>query len=357
VAYSLLTFTVMPVATFSRRKSTARRQASSDIEEDRPTQQRAGEQVDDEDSEDEKPRVHRRPNGVKKEKKGNSLRQVEKTREDGDEHSNGEDDDDRIDVENFQNHPLRRDDLQKLQGLSKDWQQMEESVRKNWGIIGDVATAIAEAAEGDDVENGLAEADDIMKNLIDVGVEMQAHGSSINEIYQKVGQGENIGDVLDRYNNGVIARMEEYAKKTTRQRYAKSEVYNLFKQGIFEVQHPDKPMPPLTELIPHEDGDDSDDDDLEMGGVTQIYTCPITLTPLVNPMTSQVCGHSFSEEAIRQTFRGSASAVKRCPASGCNKSLKLSDLTPNKELAKKVKSWERRNKRAAENSDAEEVIE
>jgi SUMO ligase MMS21 Smc5/6 complex component len=36
-----------------------------------------------------------------------------------------------------------------------------------------------------------------------------------------------------------------------------------------------------------EDGDDSDDDDeLEMGGVTQSYTCPITLTPLVAPMTS-----------------------------------------------------------------------
>ena len=36
-----------------------------------------------------------------------------------------------------------------------------------------------------------------------------------------------------------------------------------------------------------EDGDDSDDEDeLEMGGVTQSYTCPITLTPLVDPMTS-----------------------------------------------------------------------
>jgi hypothetical protein len=66
-------------------------------------------------------------------------------------------------------------------------------------------------------------------------------------------------------------------------------------------------MPPLTELfdkgtlllcfliglffiwliLVSEDGDDSDeDDDLEIGGVTQNFNCPLTLTPLVNPVTS-----------------------------------------------------------------------
>jgi len=36
-----------------------------------------------------------------------------------------------------------------------------------------------------------------------------------------------------------------------------------------------------------EDGDDSDDDDdLEVGGITQDYNCPLTLTTLVDPMKS-----------------------------------------------------------------------
>jgi hypothetical protein len=36
-----------------------------------------------------------------------------------------------------------------------------------------------------------------------------------------------------------------------------------------------------------EDGDDSDaDDDLEVGGMTQDYKCPLTLTLLVDPMTA-----------------------------------------------------------------------
>ena len=40
-------------------------------------------------------------------------------------------------------------------------------------------------------------------------------------------------------------------------------------------------------IIKTEDGDDSDeDDDFEIGGATQNFNCPLSLTPLVNPVTS-----------------------------------------------------------------------
>lgn len=65
-------------------------------------------------------------------------------------------------------------------------------------------------------------------------------------------------------------------------------------------------MPPLAELLPRgvcfharrsvtrlnsdfvpEDGDMSDEDeDIEVGGVTQDFKCPLTMTVLDNPMTS-----------------------------------------------------------------------
>lgn len=61
-------------------------------------------------------------------------------------------------------------------------------------------------------------------------------------------------------------------------------------------------MPLITEIISRgepfssfsanidisaEDGDESDDDDdIQVGGVTQDYKCPISLTMFVNPMTS-----------------------------------------------------------------------
>lgn len=121
-------------------------------------------------------------------------------------------------------------------------------------------------------------------------------------------------------------------------------------------------MPPMTEFIPQgmfaplfgvlgflrcqfsEDGDDSDDDDIVVGGVSQVYTCPITLTPLVEPMTSyvslypfhlrgeakyvhrQICKHTFSKTSIYDYFKNNRSIRKKCPATGCNQQFTLIDL-------------------------------
>lgn len=48
-----------------------------------------------------------------------------------------------------------------------------------------------------------------------------------------------------------------------------------------------------------EDGDDSDDDDdVQIGGVTQDYKCPLSLTILVDPLTSCVTAQMLSKYAF-----------------------------------------------------------
>lgn len=142
-------------------------------------------------------------------------------------------------------------------------------------------------------------------------------------------------EVVDSYTKAAKANVASYKKKTTRQKYAKTEAYVAFRSAIWvralpavifffpetrlfvqESQHPGTPMPPITEQIPRgayasrraqmtkpseeiyivpEQGDNSDeDDDLEIGGVTQNYLCPITLTLLVDPYTSYVHAPCFS---------------------------------------------------------------
>lgn len=49
--------------------------------------------------------------------------------------------------------------------------------------------------------------------------------------------------------------------------------------------------------------------------------------------------------------------MSKCPASGCNKSFKLSDCQPDPDLAKKVKAHQRRQRAAEADSDAEEVVD
>jgi len=110
----------------------------------------------------------------------------------------------------------------------------------------------------------------------------------------------------------------------------------------------------MTTFIVKEPGDSSDDDDdIEVGGVTQDYKCPLTLTPLQDPLTSKVCKHSFSGAAIREYL---SRGVKRCPAAGCNKRVTLADLREDKALERKVKEHARREAMRAEDDDVDAEI-
>jgi hypothetical protein len=91
-----------------------------------------------------------------------------------------------------------------------------------------------------------------MKTLVDIDQEMIAHEQTLDDIYQMLYQNEVVvsgaacfyiyfissssirqSDALARYDNGVESKANEYDKKTTRQKYAKSEPYVSFKQGIY----------------------------------------------------------------------------------------------------------------------------
>lgn len=127
----------MPVAT-SRRRKTAR-QASSDIEEDQPTQGgNVRDDVDDADDDAPQRKVKKEKAAVKKEK--GTARPQEDPEEDED------DDDDRIDIDNFADQPLTKADCSKLAGFSKDWAGVEVVMHQPSPIIARVAASMAEVA-------------------------------------------------------------------------------------------------------------------------------------------------------------------------------------------------------------------
>jgi E3 SUMO-protein ligase NSE2 len=115
----------MPVATSSRRRTNGRanRQPSSDgIEEDQPTQHRGeDDEVDDED-EDEQPSRSAR---AKKEKISKGKPSHPKAHA-GDNDEGEDDDEGRIDVENFKDQPLAREDAGKVAGIIKDWEMIRK---------------------------------------------------------------------------------------------------------------------------------------------------------------------------------------------------------------------------------------
>ncbi|KII86942.1 hypothetical protein PLICRDRAFT_43627 [Plicaturopsis crispa FD-325 SS-3] len=339
----------MPVASSSRRRS--RREPSQDqIEEDEPSQR-----MDEDDVDDEEEHASRRLKKVKSEKRTGKQRQREQEEEDN---AKPVDDDEPIDVDNFPDHPIDKKESQRLIGLAQDWSNIRKNMhRGSYNLVKDVGASMAEVTSGDASVKALSELDLIMKDLIDVEAEMLAHEKTIEDLHQVIAQEIPVTDSVDRYEKGVKATLNAYRNKTTRQKYAKSEEYAQFKQRIWEVENPDKGMPPINDFIPKESGDVSDDDDdLEIGGATQDFKCPLSLTMLVEPYTSTLCEHSFSKKAIIDYIRGSGGEVT-CPTSGCKKVLTLGVVKPNKDLEKRVKAVVRRQQRQAEDSGDEDVIE
>lgn len=96
--------------------------------------------------------------------------------------------------------------------------------------------------------------------------------------------------------------------------------------------------PPLTE-----DGDDPEDDEIDVGGAQTDFKCPLTLTLLENPMTSSLCPHSFSGAAIREML-GKARGRMPCPIAGCPQTLTLGDLHADEGLRQRVEQFERRQR-------------
>ena len=97
------------------------------------------------------------------------------------------------------------------------------------------------------------------------------------------------------YRSNAADAVDSYRRLTTRQKYVKNPDYKKFRENVWEVQHQDEAMPPLGNFILKgmlcsnkdimridpffvEDGDSDSESDIEVGGMTQTYKCPLTLT-------------------------------------------------------------------------------
>jgi SUMO ligase MMS21 Smc5/6 complex component len=107
-----------------------------------------------------------------------------------------------------------------------------------------------------------------------------------------------------------------------------------------------------------EEADESDDDDdVEIGGATQDFKCPLTLRLLEDPLTSRPCNHSYSAAAIREFLKKGPQA---CPVSGCQHRISRDELFEDKGLRGRVRAAQRReemraNEEAAGAVDAVDV--
>ncbi|KAI3607520.1 hypothetical protein WG66_005004 [Moniliophthora roreri] len=310
----------------SRRKS-SRREPTSDIDEDPAPRRNRREEVDTDEEEQSQ-----RARAKEKRSKGKARAQEpEPERQDVNMNQEESDDDVQIDVENFPDQALQQDGYRKLDGLASDWKTMADTIKNSSHAIENIAMGLAEASEGESVQKNLVKLEQLLKQLIDVESEMMRNEATLNGYAQEMRSGDEVVNVVKRYLGDVQANKVAYQKLTTRQKYAKNENYKSLKENLYAIDHPGEAMPPITEF------------------------CPLTLRQLENPVTSKVCGHSFSREALKQLFANHRGA-KMCPASGCNRSFTYNDCKPDNKLAQRMRIYIRRQQSASQNAN-DEIVE
>ncbi|KAG9087341.1 hypothetical protein FS749_002986 [Ceratobasidium sp. UAMH 11750] len=255
-------------------------------------------------------------------------------------------------IANYPDQPLEGVQEDKIRVLGSDVRVHDQLYSQAIEAMSDTAVMLADALPGgeDPFEN-----EEILKikasllELLDMQHISALHLDALDaDVRKPVGSGRKIVDPASIFDAGMEQRIDTYKSQTARQKYAKSKAFKTFVEAIWESGHSEA-MPPVIQFLPREDGDAEDsDDDMEVGGVTQDYKCPITLQIYTNPLTSTVCGHTFSAEGIKEFLKGKSS--DKCPGTGCNQRISMSVLKLDRGIQKKSIAAKRR---AEQNEEGE----
>lgn len=116
-------------------------------------------------------------------------------------------------------------------------------------------------------------------------------------------------------------------------KYGNARAYVSFRQDIWNVNNKGEDMPNINKLF----SDYVEDDDVIEEHTRESFKCPLTKRFYENPVTSTVCNHSFSKDAILHIFKNQRSNRIKCPIPACSHFFGPSQLRDNPELAERAK--------------------
>ncbi|GBC05404.1 hypothetical protein RclHR1_06200009 [Rhizophagus clarus] len=207
--------------------------------------------------------------------------------------------------------------------LFRDSETLSQYISKGINYATDAAVDLEEVDEEEKVQK----MDESLRNLIDIENKLIAQKDVLERIKIRTNNGRKFDDIVEVYDQECEKAFKDYSQISEEEKYLKNENYEDFRQKIWEVKHQNEPMPSLNQ---------NDDDDIVVGHQKDSLTCPITTLLLENPVTSDLCKHSFSKEAILSLMRQSGDAVCVCPIPGCEKQIMEHNLKENKRLERKV---------------------
>jgi len=175
----------------------------------------------------------------------------------------------------------------------------------------------------------------LLKSYLDQKHLLEHSHDLLRGFERRLASGQDVVDILASFQEESRTERERWNGLSDYAKYGKSPQYSDFREQVWAVHH-STPCPAMSSYLSRvrPDGEEDDDDtsDIEMGGQTLEYKCPITLKPFEEAIASKKCKHKYSGAAIRehiQAHRGRA----QCPVDGCAESITLGDLRVSRTTA------------------------
>ncbi|KAJ1645642.1 hypothetical protein LPJ64_002803 [Coemansia asiatica] len=210
----------------------------------------------------------------------------------------------------------------RLQGVRNDIQNVSGIIEQAMRFC----TVAALDLEGFNETDQVKELDLALRSLIDTQHKLALENSLITQASAHLDSSTAEATYQRKYEN----ESKKYQNKSEAEKYGSSEAYRNFRQQLWDLTHEGEAMPGLFS-----NGTQDDEEDLVISGARVTYKCPITATWLIEPMTSKVCGHSFSREAIL-TYIRSQRGSGPCPMVGCVHRVTAKDLFADSVLERRV---------------------
>ncbi|EST06701.1 E3 SUMO-protein ligase Nse2 (Mms21) [Kalmanozyma brasiliensis GHG001] len=246
-----------------------------------------------------------------------------------------------VDTEELRPQPLVREHVPNIRGLTAELKTSDTMLNKCIELLNETAEQVAEAFRAHDDCRELDQADADLRELIDAQAEKAIRRKVLDDIAQDLHTGQQLDDPAKRYKEDVQSALDAYTKQTSRKKYAKNTDYHNLKNIVW-VAKEEGAMPPVSDLIPAEPGDEDNndsDDDIQTGGAVINFRCPLTANILEDPLSNSNCTHSYSRSAIEDYV---ARGNNRCPAASCMAAVGPRTLKQDQALVKKVAAFKRR---------------
>ncbi|KAF8975824.1 hypothetical protein BGZ46_008808 [Entomortierella lignicola] len=220
--------------------------------------------------------------------------------------------------------------------------------KKSAGSKSKAALAAQQEKESFSQDPQIHEMEDALQAILDMKYQIEAERHAMDSLTAMIGAGARLPGKDLESSFEILLKNETKHQQTRRKQELQirptpggidNELWDMRKK-VWEVHHGLDPLPSSGAVNSGGGVDEDEDEDMEIvvtaDSGTSSLMCPITTNYLQDPVTSSMCKHSFSKEAIVSLIQSRGRVQTTCPVHGCNRPISLDMLQPNKALARKV---------------------